>query len=85
MGCSPTVRSIHLLSRVSQSLGRIIKFVTTCVMLRLGGELVVNLCFINLSSFIDSLSIFNMVSKLGFFRGKFVLHDIVVCSKVLKF
>ncbi len=55
------------------------------MILRLGGELVVNLCFINLYSFIDSLSIFDMVSKLGFFRANFVLHDVIVCSKVLKF
>jgi hypothetical protein len=38
------------------------KFVTTCAILRLGGKLVVNICFIHIYSLIDLLSIFNILS-----------------------
>jgi hypothetical protein len=38
------------------------KFVTTCAILRVGGKLVVNICFIHIYSLIDLLSIFNILS-----------------------
>ncbi len=76
---------VHLLLGISQSSRTNHKVCNNSCDPKVGGKLVLNFYFINLYSFIDSLSIFNMVSKLGFLRGKFVLHDILVCSKVLKF